>query len=201
MPTGVGKDQRVKLVLASTSPYRAALLRRLRVPFEQASPGVDEDSFKDGRLLPQELARLLAREKARAVAARMPDALVLGGDQVAEVGGRILGKPGTSERALEQLMAMNGREHRLLTAVHLQGPGFEESHLDVTTLTMRALDEAQLREYVRRDTPLDCAGAYKLEAAGIKLFAKLETRDPDAIVGLPLIWLQGALLRAGLPFF
>ncbi len=191
----------MNIILASTSPYRAALLKRLGVAFDAISPGVDEDAFKCRFTAPEDLARQLARAKAQAVASRFPAALVIGGDQVAEVGGTILGKPETPERALEQLTSMVGRSHRLLTAVHVLGPRFDEAHLDVTTLTMRSLGADELREYVRRDSPLDCAGSYKLEASGIKLFESIETQDADAIVGLPLLWLQGALLRAGVPFF
>lgn len=191
----------MKLILASTSTYRRALLERLGIPFDCVAPGVDETPFKSKGLAPEALAQCLAREKAQAVFARFPQALVIGGDQVAEVDGTILGKPGSLERAQAQLERMQGKPHRLLTALHLLGPGFDRPHLDVTTLHMRPLSGSEIQQYLLRDKPLDCAGSYKLEESGIKLFSKIETEDANAIVGVPLIWLQTALLEAGFSLF
>lgn len=191
----------MKLILASTSIYRKALLQRLEIPFTCEKSEVDEELWKRRGLSAEELATTLAREKTQAVAQRHPDAFVLGGDQVAEVDGILLDKPGTTDKALEQLLRLSGKSHRLWTAVHLIGPGVDEPHLNITTLHMRNLTQADLRHYIQKDHPLDCAGSYKLEASGIKLFERIDSSDADAIVGLPLMWVQGALLKAGFSFF
>lgn len=191
----------MKLILASTSPYRKALLMRLGLPFTCVAPGVDEHAFKRLGLAPSALAQKLAWEKARAVHQLHPKAIVIGGDQLAEIDGMILGKPHTSEHALEQLRLMRGKTHRLLTAVHLCGPGLDEPYLAVTQLRMRELSDQELSAYIERDRPLDCAGSYKIEQSGIKLFSEIHCDDLNTIQGLPLIWLQTALLKAGVSFF
>lgn len=190
----------MKLILASTSPYRKLLLERLALPFDCVAPGVDEDAFKTKGLTPAQLAQTLAKEKAQAVAQRFPDALVIGGDQLAEVEGTILGKPGNEAHALSQLQSMQGKTHQLLTAVHLIGPGIDTPHLAVTKLHMRRLSEAELLSYLRLDRPYDCAGSYKIEERGIKLFSQIETDDMNTIMGLPLMWLQSSLLKHGFSF-
>lgn len=191
----------MKLILASTSPYRKALLERLGIAFECVSPGVDEDHYKSLNLTPAALAQKLAYEKALAVFKRHPQAFVIGGDQLAEVDNQILGKPGTPEKALAQLQLMRGKTHRLLTAVHLLGPGIDVPHLAVTRLHMRDLTDGELRAYIQRDQAFDCAGSYKIEQSGIKLFNDIQCDDMNTIQGLPLIWLQTALTKAGFSFF
>lgn len=191
----------MNLVLASTSPYRRALLDRLGYPFTCEKPNVDEDRFKVEGRTPQALAALLAREKAREVSLRKPGALVIGGDQVAAIGTSILGKPGSVDMAVAQLLRLQNQTHQLYTAVHLMGPGIDVPLMEVTHLTMRALSFQQARHYVMKDQPLDCAGSYKLEVTGVKLFSKIEGADHDAIVGLPLISLQTQLLALGFSFF
>jgi septum formation protein len=191
----------MKLILASTSPYRKQLLERLHYPFECQRPQVDEQAVQQVITDPRALAQELARRKAQAVAQREPQALVIGGDQVASFHDRILGKPLTDSRAIEQLMEMQGKSHRLYTALHMQGPGIKEDILEVVELKMRPLTGAQVEAYVKLDQPLDCAGAYKIEAAGIKLFEKISTNDFNAIVGLPLIELQSRLVRQGFRLF
>ena len=195
------------LILASTSRYRAELLSRLGVPFSTAAPCCDEEALKQVVSDPAELALRLARDKACSVvqgaqgspeSARAADAFVLGGDQVVELDGEVLGKPHTEEAAVEQLMRMRGKSHRLLTATCLVSPaGAVRTHLDVHTLTMRSLSPQSLRRYVRADQPLDCAGSYKIESRGIALFSRVQGQDFTAITGLPLIQLTDWLLEAG----
>jgi septum formation protein len=186
------------LVLASTSPYRRALLERLGVPFTAAAPDCDEDAFKARSRSPRGLAEELALAKAESLRAAHPGAAILGGDQVATIDGEILGKPGTREAAAAQLERLAGREHLLITAVALIHEGRALRHTDVARLTLRSLTRAQIERYVAADDPVDCAGSYKLERGGIALFAAIDATDHTAITGLPLIWLAGAL--AGLGF-
>lgn len=175
-----------RIVLASTSRYRAELLGRLGVPFEAVAPGVDESGLD---LPPRELAAALAAAKARAVAERDGDAIVIGSDQVASIDGDVLGKPGTVERAQAQLARLSGRTHELITGVCVVDArtGGRLDHLDVHTMTLRPLSHAEIADYVGRDRPLDCAGAYKIEGLGIALMAAIEGDDFTAITGLPLI--------------
>jgi septum formation protein len=197
----------MRLVLASTSAYRRELLGRLGVAFETAAPDVDEGAWKGRGLAPREVARQLARAKAEAVARLVGDgATVIGSDQVCALGSETFGKPGTAERACEQLARLAGRTHELLTAVCVVGPVRGErgavqhsvwEHTDTARLSMRALDAASIARYVAADRPLDCAGSYKLEARGIALFEKLECADHTAIVGLPLVALTLELVRRG----
>jgi len=204
------------LILASSSPYRHALLARLGVPFTALSPSFAEltaDSLPD----PAALVTANALGKARDLAHRYPDAIVIGSDQAAVCDGRVLGKPGTVERAVAQLLQLAGREHELLTAVAVIGrpggpPGRgaaaaadplhdqvrEETALAVNRLAMRPFTEAEARAYVLRERPLDCAGAYKSEGLGIALFESMRGDDPTAIVGLPLIAMCGLLRRFGI---
>jgi len=181
------------LVLASTSRYRRALLERLGLPFEAAAPDYEEEH--DLGLSPDELVLELARRKAFSLAPRFPDALIVGSDQVAELEGEILLKPGTEARAREQLARLAGRTHRLLTglAVHEPATGRTEQVLDVHEMCLRPLTGEQIADYVARERPLDCAGAYKIEGVGIALFEALRGEDYTAIIGLPLTRLVGLL--------
>jgi len=187
------------LVLASTSAYRRLLLERLRIPFECVAPAVDEQR------LPGEpadaLAQRLARLKAQAVAALRPGAVVIGSDQVAVRGSAILGKPGTSARCQEQLLQSSGQDVAFLTAVHVIDGRTRrvESHLDRTLVRFRTLAADEIARYVAADAPHDCAGGFKAESLGIALFDHVESVDPTALTGLPLIWLCGALRRASIP--
>jgi septum formation protein len=186
------------LVLASTSAYRRELLTRIGLHFESVAPLCDEEALKDPSLAPAELACMLARKKAESVASVRPDAYVLGCDQLVELDGEVLGKPHTAERALQQLTRMRGRAHRLLTAFSLCTPGGgHDAHLDQHTLHMRALSELALARYVALDTPLDCAGSYKIERGGIALFERIEGEDFTAITGLPMIALVSRLRAHG----
>ncbi len=187
-----------KLILASTSHYRRALLERFEVPFEAMSPGIEETPLANEE--PLDLAHRLARLKAEAIAARHPNTVVIGSDQVAACGRLILGKPENEERCKEQLKTMSGQRVNFYTGVHVVNPkGDRESHLDVTTVLFRRLSDEEIARYVARERPLDCAGGFKVEGLGITLFERIDSQDPTALIGLPLIWLAGALRRAGFP--
>lgn len=188
------------LILASTSAYRRALLERLGLGFDVARPEVDETP-QPGET-PQALAVRLARAKAEAVLAGAhadgTTAWVIGSDQVAELDGRPLGKPGTAERAVAQLGAMSGREVRFLTALCLAGTdGRRFESLDITTVRFRTLGADEIARYVERERPLDCAGSFKSEGLGIALFEAIDSRDPTALIGLSLIDTARALRAAG----
>ena len=163
-----------RLILASTSPYRRELLNRLGLPFETAAPGVDEAPLPEES--PAELASRLARAKALAV--RDPDAVVVGSDQVASLEGRPLGKPGSHAKAVAQLELFQGRE--------------------VTPSRLRRLPRADLDRYLRLESAYDCAGGFKAEGLGVVLFEAIESSDPTALIGLPLIWVTAALRNTGL---
>jgi len=186
------------LILASTSPYRRALLERLGLAFECVAPQSEEARLAGE--WPEHMAARLARAKAEAVAARFPDCIVIGSDQVAVRGEEVLGKPGSAERCREQLQQNSGREVIFLTAVHLiDGPHAQaHSHLDRTVVRFRELSAAEIDRYVAAERPLDCAGGFKAESLGIALFEHIESDDPTGLTGLPLIWVCAALRRAGL---
>ncbi len=186
------------LVLASTSPYRKRLLERLRVPFDAVAPDCDEGAVKRAGHAPDAVARLLARAKAESVRATHAGAFVLGGDQVAELDGEVLDKPGSVAAAEAQLARLAGRSHRLLTAIHLAGPdGFAREHLEVHHLRMRSLDAAAIARYVAADRPLDCCGSYRVESLGVALFERIEGEDFTAIEGIPLLATSAMLRDAG----
>ena len=186
------------LVLASTSPYRRALLDRLGVAHEAVAHRADERAPGPAGETPDALSVRLAGAKADSVAALRPGAIILASDQVVDLDGDILGKPGDAEAAVAQLGRLSGRTHRLLTAVALRHPdGRTETALDVHRMTMRVLDEATRRRYVTRDAPIDCAGAYRIESLGIALFDAIEGADFTAIVGLPLVTVARLLRTAG----
>jgi septum formation protein len=185
----------MRLVLASTSPYRRESLERLRLPFETARPEVDETP-QSGEV-PETLAARLAAAKARAIAERLGDACVIGSDQVASLDGLPLGKPGDVATACAQLAAMSGCSVRFLTAVHVITPDWEGSALDITEVRFRPLGADEIARYVEAESPLDCAGSFKCEGLGISLFEAIRSDDPTALVGLPLIALAGLLRQAG----
>lgn len=188
----------VRLILASTSPYRRQLLSRLGVPFTCQAPSVDEDAWKNRGWTARHIAEALAEAKALAVAESAPaGTAVLGGDQVCVLDDQVLGKPGTVERAVEQLTSMSGRPHQLITAICVCRDGVLWRHTDVTTLRMRPLTRVEIERYVAADQPLDCAGSYKLEERGVTLFERIESVDQTAITGLPLMALTGILRDLG----
>lgn len=190
----------VELVLGSTSRYRAELLRRLTPQFHQSAPDVAETALPDEA--PAALAQRLAQAKARAVALKHPGALVIGSDQVAELDGQILGKPGDTARAAAQLQASSGRDVRFHTALCLldarRDPPVLHQALDVTDVRFRVLSAAEIERYIAREQPLDCAGSFKSEGLGISLFEYIRNDDPSALIGLPLIALCRLLRAAGI---
>lgn len=186
------------LVLASTSRYRRELLARLALPFETAAPDVDE--IPRAGEAPRDLALRLALEKAQAVAARKPQAIVIGSDQVADLHGQPLGKPGTHERAAAQLARMSGQTVLFHTAVAVvqASRGFAQSSLATVTVRFRTLDAATIERYLLAEQPYDCAGSAKSEGLGIALLQAIESDDPTALIGLPLIRTAQLLRAAGL---
>ncbi len=186
-----------RLVLASTSRYRCELLERLRLPFDVARPEVDETALPGEA--PRDLAVRLARAKAQAVARQCADdAWALGSDQVADVEGRALGKPGGREAAIAQLRAMSGRVVRFHTALCLAYPdGRAFAAIDLTCVHVRDLADVEIERYVDAEQPFDCAGSFKSEGFGITLFEHIDNRDPTALVGLPLIATCDLLRKAG----
>ncbi len=185
------------IVLASTSRYRRAQLEALGVEHRAVAPGFDENHGLG--LAPEAMVVSFARGKAEAAARAHPGALIVGSDQAPELDGRALGKPGEAGAAVEQLLALAGRTHRLLTAValHDAASGCTEHRLVVHRMRMRPLTRAIAEAYVARDAPLDCAGAYRIEGAGLLLFEAASGDDHSAIVGLPLLALGELLAGAG----
>ena len=186
-----------KVVLGSTSRYRAELLRRLIPEFEQASPGTDERLQLEER--PDQRALRLAVNKAIAVSSERSDALVIGSDQVAQLDGVVLDKPGSTKSAVAQLIASSDRTVIFHTALCLLDTraGKQQIHVDTTTVRFRKLSAAEIERYVEREQPLDCAGSFKCEGLGIGLFESIDNRDPTALIGLPLIALAHMLRSAG----
>lgn len=186
------------LILGSTSPYRRALLQRLRLDFTVAAPDVDETALPGEA--PRDLALRLALAKAHAVAAHNPGAVVIGSDQVADLAGQPLGKPGTHERATAQLRQMSGHSVIFQTAVAVVCPetGFEQVDLAPDVVRFRELSDAEIERYLRAEQPYDCAGSAKSEGLGISLLDAIDSDDPTALIGLPLIRTCRMLRAAGL---
>ena len=186
------------LVLGSTSVYRRELLQRLRLPFTVAAPDVDETP--QPHEAPHTLALRLALAKAHAVAAQHPEAVVIGSDQVADLAGHALGKPGTHERATEQLRLMSGHSVIFQTAVAVvcHATGFEQAQLAAVDVRFRALADEEIERYLRAEQPYDCAGSAKSEGLGISLLDAIHSDDPTALIGLPLIRTCQLLRSAGL---
>jgi septum formation protein len=186
-----------RIVLASSSPYRAELLRRLRIEFRVEVPGIDETSLPgEGHAA---TAERLARQKAQSAGARAPGALVIGSDQVAELDGMAIGKPGQHDAALEQLLALQGRLVLFHSGLALFDTLSGECHSTCvpTQVRFRTLPRAALDAYLRLDRPYDCAGSAKIESLGICLVERVESDDPTALIGLPLIGLVSMLARFG----
>ena len=186
------------LILGSTSRYRRELLQRLRVPFDVVSPEVDETPLPDET--PQALATRLALAKAKAVAALHPHAVVIGSDQVADLNGEPLGKPGTHDRAVLQLQRMRGQTVVFQTAVSVvcQASGFEQTELAQIKVRFRDLSDAEIDAYLRAEEPYDCAGSAKSEGLGIALLDAIDNDDPTALIGLPMIRTARLLRAAGI---
>lgn len=187
------------VILASTSRYRRELLQRLRLDFAIVSPDVDETPRPQEA--PDQLAVRLARSKAQTVALRHPQAVVIGSDQVAQLHDQCLGKPGTHERATQQLHAMRGQTVLFHTAVAVvcAESGFVAAELATVVVKFRDLSDAEIDNYLRRETPYDCAGSAKSEGLGIALLESIDSDDPSALIGLPLIRTCKLLRAAGVP--
>ncbi|PWU29011.1 MULTISPECIES: nucleoside triphosphate pyrophosphatase [unclassified Pseudomonas] len=185
------------LILASSSPYRRELLQRLRLPFECASPDIDESPLAGESA--EQLVRRLAEAKARVLAARFPQHLIIGSDQAAVQGQAILGKPHTLERAVEQLKASSGNSVSFLTGLALLDSASGRCQVDCIPFRVhfRELDEARIRRYLEAERPFDCAGSFKAEGLGVSLFRATEGEDGTSLVGLPLIRLVDMLLAEG----
>ena len=186
------------LILGSTSKYRRELLQRLRVPFDVVSPEVDETPHPNEA--PRDLAMRLALSKAQAVAAKHPNAVVIGSDQVADLNGEPLGKPGTHERAVLQLQKMRGQTVVFQTAVSVvcQASGFAHTELAQIKVRFRDLTKAEIEAYLRAEEPYDCAGSAKSEGLGIALLDAIDNDDPTALIGLPMIRTARLLRAAGI---
>jgi septum formation protein len=191
-----------RLILGSTSPYRRELLGRFGLPFDICAPRVDEVALPAET--PRDLALRLAQAKAADVAAQMhdkgiEDALVIGSDQVADLNGQVLGKPGTHERAVAQLQAMRGQCTHFHTAVCVIRPalGFAKTHLSTVRVHFRDLSDADIDTYLRAEQPYDCAGSAKAETLGIVLLSRIDSDDPTALIGLPLITTSALMREAG----
>ena len=187
------------LILGSTSAYRRELLERLRIPFTVESPHVDETPLPGEA--PEKLAQRLALAKARAVAQRHPGSVVIGSDQVADLDGQPLGKPGTHARAVAQLQQMRGKTVVFQTAVAVVciDTGFVQQALAPVKVKFRALTDAEIEVYLLAEQPYDCAGSAKSEGLGIALLERIDNDDPTALVGLPLIRTSAMLRAAGIP--
>ncbi len=185
------------LVLGSTSRYRRELLARLRVPFEVAAPDVDETPLPGEA--PLALAQRLALAKAQAVAAKFPQAVVIGSDQVADLHGEPLGKPGTHERATEQLRRMRGQVVVFQTALAVvcKETGFVQQDVAAVRVLFRDLSDAEIEAYLQAEQPYDCAGSAKSEGLGIALLERIDNDDPTALIGLPLIRTARMIRAAG----
>ncbi|RAL21684.1 septum formation protein Maf [Lujinxingia litoralis] len=185
-----------KLILATESRYKIELLERLSLPFEAIAAQVDERRLEGES--PAAMATRLADAKAKRLQQSHPDAFVLGADQVIALGDTIFQKPGNEERACEQLMQLQGRTHHLITAIALRPPAGAPLHAQVAfEMVMRPLTETQVRAYVHQDLPVHCAGSYRIEAAGIRLFEAARGDDFTAIIGLPLTRVWSLLEQAG----
>jgi len=188
----------MKLILASSSPFRRELLERLKIPFEVIAPEVDE-SPRSGET-PQKLVERLALEKARKIAVQRPDALVIGSDQVAVYDGRIVGKPHTHDKAVQQLRSASGKAVTLYTGLALVNADTQRVQCEVIPyrVVFRALSDAQIESYLRKEQPYSCAGSVRSEGLGIALLEKFEGDDPNTLIGLPLIRLVRMLENEGI---
>ena len=185
------------VVLASTSPFRKELLQRIGIDFETAAPDVDETPLANET--PEELVKRLSEAKARAIG-QSCQGLIIGSDQIATTGNDMLGKPGTHEKAVEQLRKLSGKLVTFYTGLCLLNSATDETQVDVIPFKVqfRELDEQQIERYLRADQPYNCAGSFKSEGLGITLFTRMEGDDPTALIGLPLIRLTGMLTQAGI---
>ncbi len=191
-------NQSIPLILASSSPYRTALLEKLQLAFQYADPKIDESQrFNES---PEHLAMRLAAAKAQALVERFPDSLIIGADQVALLGGRKLQKPGDFESARTQLHAASGHCMTFYTGICLLNAKSSRkiNEVEICKVYFRRLSDSEIEDYLRREQPYDCVGAFKAEGLGIALFERIESSDPTALIGLPLIKLTTMLRKFGI---
>ena len=188
----------VRLILASTSPFRRSLLAKLRLPFEIAAPDIDETAQPDEAA--EALVMRLAAAKAGAMATEFPESLIIGSDQVACIDHQVLGKPGDRARAIEQLKSASGKTVEFLTGLSLlnSSAGTQQTTCERFKVHFRDLGDAQIARYVDVEQPFNCAGSFKSEGFGITLFERLEGDDPNTLIGLPLIRLVAMLATEGI---
>ena len=198
----------MKLILASTSPYRKHLLEKTGIPFTCENPGVDEvalqKKFTERGMSPFEISEELSYRKGLAVHSRITGhgaCLVLSGDQLLQFDSQAIGKPGTPEKAFAQLKMLQGHPHQLITSITLFHGNEVVRHTEVVQLRMRQLSDGEIRNYLETDQPFDCAGSYKIEKSGIALFENIQTHDFTAIEGIPMIWLCNKLKEFKYEFF
>lgn len=198
MPVTAPVSSSPSLLLASSSRYRRALLERIGLPFETASPDIDETRIAAES--PQALVARLAADKAAELAGTYNHHLIIGSDQVASLGDRVLGKPGTVENAEAQLAELSGQTVRFYTGLALLNSHTQalQVELDTTDVIFRSLSDKEISAYVARELPLDCAGSFKSEGLGVALFERIKTDDPAALIGLPLVRLCGMLRAEGM---
>ena len=192
-----------KVILASTSPYRKELIDKLGISFSALKPDIDEDILKE-QLLRQKITGSQFSEKlalAKANSLKNPRSLIIGGDQIVWFKKQILGKPHTATQAFKQLKAMTGQKHQLITSMAVVTPQKTYQINHITELWMKKLSDKEIKNYIKRDSPLDCAGSYKIEKSGLILFDKIKTDDFSAIQGVPLIWLSQILKKEGYDLF
>ena len=186
-----------EVILASTSIYRKEQLQRLNLDFTAKSPDVDEEPLKSKGLDHIKLSQELALLKTKAVSEKNRDAIVIGGDQVASFNNCLLSKPKTKEKAFEQLKALSGNEHRLITSLAIITNGQEYVHTCIAKMKMREISDEQIKRYIEIDEPLQCCGSYRLEALGISLFETIDCEDFTSIIGIPLMWTAQTLSKLG----
>jgi len=188
----------MKIVLASSSPYRKKLMEQVNIPFEQQNPTVDEEELRQKAPVSiPDLPMYLAKQKAESLVAANPGAIVIGCDQMGLLKGLPLNKPGTREKAVEQLKKLQGQSHQLITALAVNFNGKWELHTDITVMKMRPLTEEKIKNYVHLDDPVNSSGSYKVESMGLALFEDIETKDHTAIIGLPMLALCRILEKFG----
>jgi len=191
----------MELILASTSPYRKMLLDARGIVYKAVAPMCDEDALKDPQLDALALTQKLAQAKAESLKPLYPQAYIIGSDQVLSFNNKIYGKPKTKEKALAQLLELQGKTHHLVTSLCLSSPQKTWIHTETVALTMHPWSQAELELYINADMPLDCAGSYKLEKKGLLLFKEIQAQDYESIIGLPLLKLFSILKGEGFTFF
>lgn len=191
----------MELILASTSPYRKMLLDARGIKYTAVAPLCNEEELKDPTLDAVALTQKLAAAKAESLKELHPNAFIIGSDQVLHFQNKVFGKPKTKERAIAQLLELQGKTHELITSLHIHSPQRVWKHTERVSLTMHPWTLSELEAYVAEDLPLDCAGSYKLEKKGLILFKDIQATDYESIIGLPLLKLFSILKDQGFKFF